>query len=65
MTFASKEEADAYDKMLDLANNLGDWLQQSPLTLNDEQREALSFFHGRKQGRAGVDFARRYAGRRC
>lgn len=44
MIFASKKEADAYDKMLDLANNLVDWLQQSPLILNDEQREALSFF---------------------
>lgn len=44
MTFASKKEADAYDKMLDLADNLGDWLQQSPLNLDDEQREGLSFF---------------------
>ena len=31
MTFASKKEADAYDKMLDLADNLGEWLQQAPL----------------------------------
>lgn len=44
MTYASKKEADAYDKMLDLADNLGDWLQQSPLTLDDEQRDALSMF---------------------
>ncbi|CAI0775539.1 YebG family protein [Serratia ficaria] len=44
MTFASKKEADAYDKMLDLADNLGDWLQQAPLSLDDEQREGLGFF---------------------
>lgn len=44
MTFASKKEADAYDKMLDLADNLGEWLQQAPLNLDDEQREGLSFF---------------------
>jgi uncharacterized protein len=30
MTFASKKEADAYDKMLDLADNLGEWLKMSP-----------------------------------
>ncbi|ATA21872.1 hypothetical protein EDC48_115132 [Gibbsiella quercinecans] len=44
MTFASKKEADAYDKMLDLADNLGELLQQAPVALDDEQREALSFF---------------------
>ena len=43
MTFASKKEADAYDKMLDLADNLGEWLQQAPLNSDDEQREGLSF----------------------
>lgn len=44
MTFATKKEADAYDRMLDLADSLGDWLQQAPLNLDDEQREGLSFF---------------------
>lgn len=44
MTFANKKEADAYDKMLDLADSLGEWLQQAPVTLEEEQREALSFF---------------------
>lgn len=44
MTFATKKEADAYDKMLDLADSLGEWLQQAPLELDDEQREGLSFF---------------------
>lgn len=44
MTFANKKEADAYDKMLDLADSLGEWLQQAPVTLEEEQREGLSFF---------------------
>ena len=42
MSFTSKKEADAYDKMLDTADLLDTWLEQSPLTLEDEQREALS-----------------------
>ncbi|MFA3779262.1 YebG family protein [Yersinia sp. 1652 StPb PI] len=44
MTFTTKKEADAYDKMLDLADNLSEWLSQAPLTLEEDQREALSFF---------------------
>ncbi|CAM3485670.1 MULTISPECIES: YebG family protein [Yersinia] len=44
MTFTTKKEADAYDKMLDLADNLAEWLSQSPLTMEEEQREALSFY---------------------
>lgn len=44
MTFANKKEADAYDKMLDLADSLGEWLQQAPVTLEEEQREGLSLF---------------------
>lgn len=44
MTFAHKKEADAYDKMLDLADSLGEWLEQAPVTLEEEQREGLSFF---------------------
>ncbi|VTR53163.1 DNA damage-inducible protein YebG [Serratia fonticola] len=44
MTFANKKEADAYDKMLDLADSLGEWLQQAPVMLEEEQREGLSFF---------------------
>ncbi|AJI96479.1 YebG family protein [Yersinia ruckeri] len=44
MTFTTKKEADAYDKMLDLADNLAEWLAQSPLSMEEEQREALSFY---------------------
>ena len=41
MTFASKKEADAYDKMLDMAETLADWLSVCPLALDEEQRETL------------------------
>ena len=39
MSFTSKKEADAYDKMLDTADLLDTWL-----TMEDEQREALSLW---------------------
>ncbi len=42
MSFASKKEADAYDKMLDLAEVLNDWLVASPLEMDDVQR----VYHG-------------------
>lgn len=44
MSFANKKDADAYDKMLDLAEVLGDWLQESPLKLEDEQNDALAMW---------------------
>ena len=44
MSFASKKDADAYDKMLDLAEVLGNWLSQSPVTLEDEQREVMAMW---------------------
>ncbi|EEY5107408.1 DNA damage-inducible protein YebG [Escherichia coli] len=40
MSFTSKKEADAYDKMLDTA----DRLTNSPVQMEDEQREALSLW---------------------
>ena len=46
MTFASKKEADAYDKMLDLADNLG-VAATGAAEPDDEQREGLSFFRQR------------------
>ncbi|EMM2358288.1 DNA damage-inducible protein YebG [Citrobacter freundii] len=44
MSFTSKKEADVYDKMLDTADLLDTWLEQSPVALEDEQREALSLW---------------------
>ncbi|QSX32165.1 YebG family protein [Shewanella avicenniae] len=44
MTFASKKEADAYDRMLDVADNLIPFLQQSELELEDNVIEKLAFY---------------------
>ncbi|MGX4829397.1 YebG family protein [Klebsiella pneumoniae] len=49
MSFASKKEADAYDKMLDLAEVLNDWLVTSPLVtspleMDDVQRDTMAMW---------------------
>jgi hypothetical protein len=44
MSFASKKDADAYDKMLDLAEVLGDWLTQSPVTFEEGQNDVLAMW---------------------
>jgi len=44
MAFTSKKDADAYDKMLDLADALTDWLQTSSAVIEDEQREQLGMW---------------------
>lgn len=44
MTFASKKEADAYDKMLDMAEVFTDWLLQSGLELDESQAENTGLF---------------------
>lgn len=49
MTFVSKKEADAYDRMLDLADELAAWLQRSPLALEESQREELALFLAREK----------------
>jgi hypothetical protein len=43
MTFASKQQADAYDKMLDLAEMMQDIIGRSDL-LGESQTEALSLY---------------------
>lgn len=44
MTFTSKKEADAFDKMLDIADNLVPFLSKSELELDERDVEKLSFF---------------------
>ncbi|MCS3430409.1 YebG family protein [Klebsiella sp. BIGb0407] len=44
MAFTSKKDADAYDKMLDLADALTDWLQTSTTVIEDEAREQLGMW---------------------
>lgn len=44
MTFATKKEADAYDKQLDIAENLQGFLAGAAEGIEDTQLEALAFF---------------------
>lgn len=44
MTFASKKEADAYDKLLDTADELMTLLAGAPIELALEQQESLAFY---------------------
>ncbi|WP_153447526.1 YebG family protein [Vibrio algicola] len=44
MTFTSKAEADAYDKMLDMADELFTLLETSKLIEDDAQKEELSLY---------------------
>ncbi|HBZ2510319.1 TPA: LexA family transcriptional regulator [Klebsiella pneumoniae] len=49
MSFASKKEADAYDKMLDLAEVLNDWLVASPLEMDDVQRDTMAMWLAKRK----------------
>jgi len=44
MTFTTKKEADAYDKMLDIAENLYGFLESSKIGIDDEKLDELTFF---------------------
>jgi dsDNA-binding SOS-regulon protein len=44
MTFTSKAEADAYDKMLDIADELFELLGKSEVIKDEEQKEELSMY---------------------
>lgn len=44
MTFTSKKEADAYDKMLDSADQIALFLSGSPVSLDDQQLEELGLY---------------------
>ncbi|WP_313683469.1 YebG family protein [Pantoea sp.] len=41
MTFANKKDADAWDKMLDMADAFTDWLLQNNPEMDESQAEAL------------------------
>lgn len=49
MTFINKKDADAYDKLLDLAEHLDEVLQTAPISLNETDREALALFLAENQ----------------
>ncbi len=42
MTFATKKEADDYDKMLDIADNVYAFLEDSKVKLDETQLESIS-----------------------
>ncbi|MGI5310316.1 YebG family protein [Rheinheimera sp. WS51] len=44
MTFTSKAEADAYDKMLDTADELTEFLSASELMTDEQQIDALALY---------------------
>ena len=44
MTFISKKEADAYDKMLDISDNLVPFLIKADLGLDENKSEQLAFY---------------------
>lgn len=44
MTFTSKQEADAYDKMLDMVDELLPILERSELTNSEKHAEDMAFF---------------------
>lgn len=44
MTFTSKKDADAYDKMLDIADGLSNFLNDSPLEIGENVAEELSLY---------------------
>lgn len=49
MTFATKKEADAHDKMLDVADDLFEFLEDAKLKLNEQQLEDISLLLAQKR----------------
>ena len=44
MIFSTKKEAEAYDKMLDVAKHLSVYLQRAELDISEDQLDELTFF---------------------
>ena len=44
MTFTSKKEADAYDKLLDIADRMQSFMQASGVDLEEDEAERLAFY---------------------
>jgi len=50
MTFTSKKDADAYDKMLDIADGLSDFIHSSTVEIDDRLTEELSLYLAQHSG---------------
>tara|TARA_B110000908_G_C9858945_1_gene273245 strand:- start:120 stop:437 length:318 start_codon:yes stop_codon:yes gene_type:complete len=48
-TFMDKKSADEYDKMLEIADGISELLSESPITINDNDKETLSIFFAQKR----------------
>jgi dsDNA-binding SOS-regulon protein len=53
MMFSTKKEADAYDKMLDIAERLYEFLHTADLNVDDDKLDALTFFMARHHVQLG------------
>jgi dsDNA-binding SOS-regulon protein len=53
MTFATKKEADAHDKMLDIADNLAAFLKASEIKLSDDQNDQISLLLAKERTKVG------------
>ncbi|MBL1377260.1 YebG family protein [Zobellella iuensis] len=49
MTFTNKKDADAYDRLLELAEHLDELLASGPVALGEQDREALALFLAQHQ----------------
>ncbi len=52
MTFTTKKEADAYDKMLDIADNLYEFIESAELNIDESKIEDLSLFLAENKDKA-------------
>ncbi len=53
MIFTTKKEAEAYDKMLDIAEQLHDFLQTSEVDIAPDQLDDLTFFMAQNRDQIG------------
>ena len=53
MMFSTKKEADAYDKMLDIAERLYAFLHTADFNIDDDKLDALTFFMARHHVQLG------------
>jgi dsDNA-binding SOS-regulon protein len=49
MTFTTKKEADAYDRMLDIADDIYDYIETAGLGIDESRLEELSLFLARNK----------------
>lgn len=48
-TFMDKKAADEYDKMLDIADNIAELLDKSPISFSEDDKEKLSIYFSKQR----------------